>query len=256
MKGLILKDLMCLRKQLILFAYVVIAVLVLSIMFVLSTRFGNLSLASQSMMAENGLTDLDIENLFVWVLMIFMVLPVASVGDITSVFIEDGKAGFMKVSAVMPFSIAKRVLAKFITMIMMFGIGVLVDLIISFVLSRLTALVSFADFFGIIISAASIMSIYGALVTLFCFLYGYGKEGYALVSTILLMISVAIMVNIQNIKNALGDMAGEAYTDPILNNFLNFFKHKFYILFVIAIVTMIISYFVSVYIADRKRGVI
>ena len=60
MKGLIIKDLMCLRKQLIIFSYVVIAVLVISVMFVLSARFGNIALANESMMLENNISSIDI----------------------------------------------------------------------------------------------------------------------------------------------------------------------------------------------------
>ena len=39
MKGLVIKDLMCLRKQGIVFMYVVIATVVLAVMFVLSSQF-------------------------------------------------------------------------------------------------------------------------------------------------------------------------------------------------------------------------
>ena len=51
MKGLILKDIMCLRKQLTVFCYVIIGVLIVSVMFVLSTRFGNLASGAREMMA-------------------------------------------------------------------------------------------------------------------------------------------------------------------------------------------------------------
>lgn len=126
MKGLMIKDLMCLRKQMILFAYTVAGVLALSIMFVLSVRFGNIADANQTM-----------------------------------IFRMDGKAGFSSISSILPLSVNKRVLAKYLTVFMMFGIGVVVDIVISFVLSMFTDIISFVDFFGIIISAASLMCIYG-----------------------------------------------------------------------------------------------
>ena len=53
MKGLIIKDIMCLRKQLITFIYVLIAVSVISVMYVLSARYGNLALAGRQM-AKTG----------------------------------------------------------------------------------------------------------------------------------------------------------------------------------------------------------
>ena len=258
MKGLIIKDLMCLRKQLIIFSYVVIAVLVISVMFVLSARFGNIALANESMMLENNISSIDIKNLSTWALILFMLLPVAMVGDVATLFTADGKAGFANVSAVMPLSISQRVLAKYLTVTVMFGIGVCVDLVIAFILSRLTDIISFSDFCGIIISAASLMSIYGALVIVFCFLYGYGKEDYAILSTCVLMVATIILVNLDRIKSlfaATGEDAEEK-SSAAFDYFMNFFKQKFYILLLAAVITMVISYFASLWIAKRKRGVV
>lgn len=258
MKGLIIKDLMCLRKQLIIFSYVVIAVLVISVMFVLSARFGNIALANESMMLENNITSIDIKNLSTWALILFMLLPVAMAGDVAALFTADGKAGFANVSAAMPLPISQRVLAKYLTVTVMFGIGVCVDLVIAFILSRFTDIISFSDFFGIIISAASLMSIYGALVIIFCFLYGYGKENYATLSACILMVSAAILANLDRIKSlfaVMGEDAGEEVS-AALQGFMNFFKQKFYILFLTAVITMVVSYFTSLWIAKRKRGVV
>lgn len=200
MKGLMIKDLMCLRKQMILFAYTVAGVLALSIMFVLSVRFGNIADANQTMMVENNLTDMDIKNLCTTILNLFMLLPIAMVGDVTMIFRMDGKAGFTSISSILPLSVNKRVLAKYLTVFMMFGIGVVIDIVISFVLSILTDIISFADFLGIIISAASLMCIYGALVILFCFLLGYGKEDCAIVVSWAVILITAILANIKKIK--------------------------------------------------------
>ena len=55
MKGLVIKDMMCLRKQRVIFCYVVFCTVVLSVMFVLSAKFGNIAQAGQKMMVENGI---------------------------------------------------------------------------------------------------------------------------------------------------------------------------------------------------------
>ncbi len=258
MKGLIIKELMCLRKQLIIFLYIVVSVLVISVMFVLSARFGNIYLENQEMMVENSLTDLDIANLSTIILILFMVLPIASVGDFASVFEADGKAGFAKVSSVMPLSVAQRVMAKYITILSMFGIGVLIDVVVAFVLSMLTDIISFSDFFGIIISAASIMSICSAMVIVFCFLFGYGKEDYARILALLCMLVTALLVNFSKVKEIVTSIAERNGGGDIdfLSDFMNFFKHKSYILFVIAALVMTVSYFASVFVVKRKRGVV
>lgn len=257
MKGLIIKDLMCLRKQLIIFAYVVAGVLVVSIMFVLSARFGNIALGNQEMMVENGLSDIDINNMSTQILMMFMLLPVACVGDFAKIFEEDGKAEFVKVSSVMPLSIGQRVMAKFITIFAMFGMGAVTDLVIAFILSKLTNIISFMDFLGIIISAVSLMSIFGALVIVLCFVFGYGKEDYSRIIALFIMLVTALLVNITKIKALFRAITlGDDTEIDFFTDFIEYFKCKSYMLFLIAMITIIVSYFVSVFVAKRKRGVV
>lgn len=252
-----MKDLMCLRKQRVIFAYTIAAVLVLSIMYVLSARFGNIAAANQTMMTDNQLSDIDIKNISTITLILFMLLPIAMVGDVTAIFRMDGKAGFSSVSSVLPLSIGKRVMAKYLTVFIMFGIGILVDLVISLILSVLTDIISFADFLGIILSSASLMSIYGALAIVFCFLFGYGKEDYAIVGSWAVILITAILANIKKVKLIFASMAA-ANSDSVdfISDFMNFIKHKYFVLFAIAVIVITASYFVSVEIAKRKRGVV
>ena len=51
MKGLIIKDLYCLKKQFVTFAFIISGVVAVAIMFVLSERFGNLRFAVSDMEA-------------------------------------------------------------------------------------------------------------------------------------------------------------------------------------------------------------
>lgn len=252
-----MKDLMCLRKQRVIFAYTIAAVLALSIMYVLSARFGNIAAANQTMMTDNQLSDIDIKNISTVALILFMLLPIAMVGDVTTIFRMDGKAGFSSVSSVLPLSIGKRVMAKYLTVFIMFGIGILVDLVISLILSVLTDIISFADFLGIILSAASLMSIYGALAIVFCFLFGYGKEDYAIVGSWAVILITAILANIKKVKLIFAStVATNSDSVDFISNFLDFIKQKYFVLFAIAVIVITASYFVSVEIAKRKRGVV
>lgn len=258
MKGLIIKDLMCLRKHRVTFCFTVLSVIVISVMFVLSAKFGNIASANQEMMAANGMSDIDIKNLSTIALILFMLLPIAMVGDVSTVIVADGKAGFANVSSILPISIKKRVLAKFITIISMFGIGVIIDLILSFVLSLLTDIISFREFFGIIIAMASIMFIYGALTIVFSYLLGYGKESYAQIVSILLIVFGVILINIGTIKETFILIGTNSGTGDInfINDFMDFIKYRSYILLAIALVVSVVSYIATVNIAKRKRGII
>ena len=162
------------------------------------------------------------------------------------------------VSSILPISIKKRVLAKFITIISMFGIGVIIDLILSFVLSLLTDIISFREFFGIIIAMASIMFIYGALTIVFSYLLGYGKESYAQIVSILLIVFGVILINIGTIKETFILIGTNSGTGDInfFNDFMDFIKYRSYILLAIAVVVSVVSYIATVNIAKRKRGII
>ena len=258
MKGLIIKDLMCLRKQRVTFCFTVVAVIVLSVMFVLSAKYGNIALANQEMMVENGMSEVDVKNLSTNALILFMILPIAMVGDVSAIIVADGKAGFAKVSSALPVSIPKRVLAKYITIISMFGIGVIIDIIISFVLSLLTDIISFREFFGIIIAVASIMFIYGALTIVFSYLFGYGKESYGQMVSIISIALGVILIKYKTIKEIFTLSVANSGTGDInfMNDFMNFLKYKSYILLAIAVVVAIVSYIATVNIAKRKRGII
>lgn len=261
MKGLIIKDLMCLKKQLMMFCYVIVGVLIVSVMYVLSAMYGNLALAGNDMLQANEMTSIDVKNLGTMALVLFMLLPIATVGDMANVFLEDGKAGFYNIAGILPISLRKRLMSRYITIYVLFGIGIVIDLVIAFLLSVLTDMITFTDFLGIIISTASVMSIYSALVIFFCLLLGYGKEQYAQIFSISMMFLGFILFNIKKVKNGLmviadvnSQISGETNTFFIWD-ILDFIKEKSWVLFLIAAFVSILSYVVSLIIVERKRGV-
>ena len=262
MKGLIIKDIMCLRKQLTVFTYVIISVLLVSIMYVLSAKFGNIALAGKEMLATNDMSTIDIKNVGTMALVFFMLLPIATVGDMAIVFEVDGKAEFYKIAGAFPLSLKERLLSRYLSIYALFGIGVVIDVFIAFLLSLLTDLISFKDFLGIILSSASIMSIYSSLVIFYCILLGYGKESYSQLFSIITICIALILINIGKVKNIITEIANsslvtEKSTDSALIwQPLDFIKEKAWILFLAAAFVSLLSYMASLLVAERKRGVI
>lgn len=256
MKGLILKDLMCLRKQRVTYIYIVIVVFVISIMYVLSARFGNIALTEQAM-AENGLSELDVKSLMSFALVVFMALPLAMVGDVSSIFMADGQAGFVNVSSVLPVSMEKRVLSRYITVSLFFGIGIVTDLFLSFVISRFTELVTFVDFCKTIITVSGGLFIYGALICFYMFVFGYGKESYAQISAATTIIAVLVLINFTKVKmvviSCFNESAEISYFNPVEAVSIGLKDHYLGV-FISAVVTGVLSYVLSVWIAKRKRG--
>ena len=259
MKGLIIKDIMCLKKQLITFIYVLIAVCVISVMYVLSAKYGNLALAGRQMAETNQASDLDIKNLASLSLVLFMLLPIAVIGDMVNVFQEDGKAGFNRIVGAFPLSIKKRLLSKYISIYALFLIGVVVDLFLALLLSAITDLMTFGELLGVIISSASIMSIYSALVIFFCLILGYGKEPYAQFFSLFLMATVTVLANFNTVKKITAYIMTED-TNMLSGvsrwGALELVKNKAWLLLLIAVIVSISSYAASLIVAERKRGVV
>lgn len=259
MKGLIIKDLMCLRKQRITFLYIVAVVLIVSVMFVLSAKFGNIAVSNRYMIAENDLSEIDVKNLSSLALVLFMMLPIAMVGDIGTLFTADGKAGFANVSAVLPISIEKRVLAKFVTFISFLGIGVGADIVISLILSLLTDMVPFVEFVAMIITAASALFIYCSLFCLYMFIFGYGKEsvagGVSLLTIMLAIIAANFEKAIMIFISCFDDSAPVIDVNPI-NVVMDGIKDKCISVLIVAVVVGVLSYVLSVFLAKRKRGIV
>ena len=259
MKGLIIKDIMCLKKQLTTFAYIMAGVVVISILYVLSSRFGNLAKAGSALLDENNnMSQVDVKNLGSMVLVMFMLIPIVSVGDMLNVFIADGKAGFFKVSASLPVSLKKRILSRFLTIYALFGIGAAVDILLALILSLLTDIMSFGNFFGIIISSASVLSIYSALVILYCVSLGYGKEQYAQVFSLLTIIVSFVIIKFQAVKSVFIRIFIEeqGFDSGTFWKPLDYFRDRGYVFLIIALLVSAFSYGLSLYIAERKRGVI
>ena len=246
MKGLVIKDLVCMKKQLIIFCYVVFAVFIVSIMYMLSAQFGNIALAAQQLKAQEDMANIDIVS----------VTNMATV--FTIIFREDHKAGFANVSASLPLPIWQRVLAKYITLIVLFALGCVVDIVIGGVLACLTDTLQFVDFICVILSAVSIMSIFSCLAVFFCLLLKGGNEEHATIFSLLVMVSMLVLINIQKIKNIILMILSESdIPDEILvPDIFGLFRNKTLILVVTAAVIMVLSYTGSYLIATRKRGVL
>lgn len=262
MKGLLIKDIMCLRKQLTVFGFVVAGVLAVGIMYVLSARFGNIATANAKVIAENQMDPYELNNIATLALALFMLVPLASVGDLLNIFVADRQAGFEKVAGILPLSVGKRVTARFITIFTLFGIGAVIDIIIAFILSVMTDIISFSDFVGIIISASSLMCIYSALVILYCILMGKGRETVAMILSLLCMVLIYVILRFNKLKDiliaiiALDDTGDSGMSTDYFWDFITFIKQKSYVLLITAIIIMAVSYCISYVIADKKRGVI
>ena len=78
MKGLIIKDLMCLRKMRATFIFVTVSSFVITVMVLISARYGNIALAEQEYLT--GGTDMPMSpvHLLWYAVAVMVLLPLAS----------------------------------------------------------------------------------------------------------------------------------------------------------------------------------
>ena len=256
MKGLIIKDIMCLKKQLRTFSFVLLGVFVLALMYVLSARFGNIAKAGADMLLENDITAVDVKNIGSFVLLIFMIIPLSAVLDMTVIFNADGEAGFNRISSSIPLSIPKRLLARFLTIYALFGIRIVVDTVLAIMISSLTDMMTFGELMGTVVFFASFLSIYGALVVFFNILLGYGKDQYCQVFAILVTVLAVVLLNLKKLIVVWKVAVLEKEIELNVWGWLDYIKTKAWVVLIAAVLVSAVSYGLSLYIAERKRGVI
>jgi hypothetical protein len=258
MKGLIIKDIFCMKKQLIIFTYVLAGVLIVSIMYVLSAKFGNLAEVAKELQNEkNNLTPRDVKNISTEALILFMFLPAATICDMVFVFASDAKAGFVKVAATLPVPLWKRLLAKYMTIIALFGIGLCVDIVVAGILCAIGSVLTFGEYFGIIISVTSVMFIYSSFVILWCVILGSGNEQFAQILSIASLIVLFVICYFGAIKNFITSILSDNVgVSSIFGTPIEYIKNRGWVFFIAAAVVCAFTYAVSLKVADRKRGVI
>ncbi len=251
MKGLIIKDLMCLRKMRATFVFVTVASFVITVMALISARCGNIALAEQEYLT--GGTDMPMSPVhFLWyAVAVMVILPLASIGDsLTLAFEADKNSGFAPVAGALPLSVKQRITARFITLFLTCGTGTVISLALSFILSLFTDIMTLGDFAGLVLSATSLILIFSALEMILIFLLKMKNTDYVRIISLLIMSAVFIISILGRIIDAIRAVKPtELITDGLL-----FLENRWFILAAAAAVCLLISYFVSTGIAERKRG--
>ena len=251
MKGLIIKDLMCLRKMSATFVFVTVSSFVITVMALISASIGNIALAEKEYLA--GGTDMPMSPVHVlwYAVAVLVLLPLASIGDsLTLAFEADKNAGFTGIAGALPVSVKQRITARFITLFLTCGTGTVISLALSFILSLFTDIMTLGDFAGLVLSAASLILIFSALEMILIFLLKMKNTDYVRIISLLIMAAAFIASSLGRIINAVRSMNPTGLiTDGLL-----FLENRWIILVAAAAVCLLVSYFVSTGIAERKRG--
>lgn len=254
MRGLLIKDFFCLKKQLANYAFIMVGVIVISTMFALSYNFGNIRAGFAAIMESDQNQEIDILRIARSAMLMFMLIPIACTADLLNLFTDDENASFYKVAAAFPVSIGKRVACRFLEGYLFLAVCVTVDLIMVVILSSLTDIISFGKFCGVIISFASLMLMYISIFILFVYFLGNKNITYAGVIPLLTGAVVFAAANFGKLNDFITGVNDSALLE-LYDRTMEFIFHKSYILFIAALIISGGCYFAAVHIAGRKRGV-
>ncbi|MBP5262595.1 MAG: ABC-2 transporter permease [Clostridiales bacterium] len=251
MKGLIIKDLMCLKKMRATFVFVAVSSFVITVMALISARCGNIAIAQQEY--DLGISNMEMSpvHMLWYAVSVMVILPLVSIGDsLTLTFEADKASGFVPVAGALPVSVKQRVTARYITLFLTCGTGTVISLALSFILSLFTDIMTFGDFAGLVLSAASLILIFSALEMILIILLKMQNTDYVRIISLLIMASVFIIGSFGRIIDAVRSMKTiELLTDGLLS-----LENRWFVLAAAAAVCLLVSYFVSTVMAERKRG--
>ncbi|MDE5865900.1 MAG: ABC-2 transporter permease, partial [Lachnospiraceae bacterium] len=235
MKGLLIKDFFCLKKQLVNYGFIIVGVVVISVMFVLSYNFGNIHAGFVQIMESAQNNETSVMRIARSAMLMFMLIPLACAADMSNLFTDDVKASFYKVAASLPVSVGKRVACRFIISYLFVAVGVAVDVLMTVILSFMTDIISFGMFCSVIVSFASLILMYTSMFILFAYLIGSEKITNASVIPLLIGVAVYAAANFSKLNDFITGVNDDALIE-LYDQATEFIFHKSYILFIAAII--------------------
>ena len=253
MKGLIIKDLYCLKKEIRLFLGVTIGSAIVSILFLLSARYGNIA---------DGLADIQKTEMISREMLLSMTdmlaltvifLPIALAGSLVECFKEDSKAGFSKVAFSMPISYEKVVGSRYITCMMFFGVCFLSATFCNVLVTAVSESLEFMAVLKGTFCVCAIFMIYMSLIMFLLYLLGTKRADIIQSVPLLLVFFVGVIRFAMKIESQ-SDEAELGGLIEMVNKGKEFMEKQGLMIFAVALICMCLSYFLSVKIVEKKRG--
>lgn len=255
MKGLIIRDFYCLKKELLTFLAVTISVCILSVMFVLSMQYGNLADAIANIQQTEMLEAETLVSMVDMVILLAIFLPIALVSSVTECFKADRQAGFPKVLFSMPLSCKKIVGSRYLTCFLFSGVCMFASIICGALLSSVSKTMEFTKLLSTAMSLCAFALIYMSLVMLLLYLFGTEKADYIQAIPLLVMMVIGIICMAEKIEQ-MSETELYRETTQMMDAFRSFLEEKYLLFFAVAVFCMFLSCLLSIKIVERKREAI
>lgn len=254
MGGLIKKDMYCLKKNLLMFLFVTAGVIVLSVMFIISARSGNVALGIERMKTENdGMSEADFYAIFRIAVWAVLFIPQAFVGVVTECFKEDRKAGFYKYMMTLPLSEKELVGSRYISLMLFTGVSVAGSCTAAVFVSLASDYFRLETLLSIVFTFAAVLLIYMSIVMLLLYVFGVERADFIQCAPYAAVFIAGIAV--MGIKiSSMPENELDGYIVELIGRFSDVAAKNGVMLMGIAIVCMAVSYFVSCKMLKKRRG--
>lgn len=253
MAGLIRKDMYCLRNILKTFLIVTTCVIVLSVLFIVSARCGNIAKGIAEMEAEGELGEELFYSFFQVPIWLTLFIPSAFLSMIVECFKEDRKAGFAKMMFSMPLSDQKIVGSRYLSCLLFALLGLAGSFLAAVFVSLASDTFSLQKLTGYVFCFSGALLIYMSFVMFM--LYLLGAEKADLIQCIpFVVLLVAAVIAIQSRLSALSETETDVFFSNMLNAVSDFMTKKFGLIFLIALGCMALSFLGSCAVLKQRKG--
>ncbi len=258
MKGLIIKDLYCLRGLIKGLTICCVVSILAGVLISLSTEYGNIALAMEDLAKENGNIISGtgeskineelalVQNMIMLFTAVMVCLPVLLSADSSSIFSKDEDADFRKMLYSFPVSAYEIVGSRYLVLALFALVCFVISVITTAIGSVISPVFDFMTLFGWCVSFWAFSILYRG--TMMCVLYFVNFKKTQKLSVIpLLVAAVLVMIigfRIMNSENAIQQIEG----------LFDLIEGAYVWLLPIALLVYTVTFFVNVNIVKRRRG--
>ncbi len=253
MRGLIRKDMYCLKKNLKLFFGVTVGVILISVLFILSAQYGNIAKGIEEMKAESNLGEETFYSFFQVGIWLALFIPISFLTMITECFKEDKKAGFLKYEFCMPLSNSKIVGSRYASCLLFALVSLAGSLLAAFFVSLASNAILFTELFGYVLCFSAALLIYMSFVMFMIYLFG-AKRADLLQCIPFVILLVGGIVGFWQKLSVLEEAEMDTYLLQLMDSISAFMVQKCGLIFLTALICMALSFLGSCYIFRQRKG--
>jgi len=255
-RGLVLKDMYCLKKNLTLFFGVTIGVIVISLLYILSSKYGNIATEYEAMQKMESVSSEEaamFQGTTKAVVYFSLFVPIAFLGTIVECFKEDLKAGYYKTMMSLPLSDAKIVGSRYLSCMLFTVVAIIGSVVTAFLVSLVEKDMPLENSLKYILLFTTVLLVYISLVMFLLYLFGARKAD--LIQSVPFVLFL-IAVEGWGVKKLLAAPEGEemAILSELGESVKTLVNDYGYLMFLGALLCMGISFLGSWLMMKRRRG--